>query len=316
MKSIHLTKTVPESLTGQRLDQALARLFPEYSRSQLQTFIRSKQVSVDGEITTRQRDKVKLNQQIEINAQLEDRSEWSAQQIPLNIIFEDDSLLVINKPAGLVVHPGAGNPDQTLVNALLYYAPELKKIPRAGIVHRLDKNTSGLLVVARTLQAHHALVNALQQRYIEREYQAIVQGVMIAGGTVDAEIGRHPTHRIKMAVTSRGKPAITHYRVIERFQAHTHILVKLETGRTHQIRVHLAHIRYPIVGDPIYGRGFAIPSNLSEPLTQALGQFRRQALHACKLSFTHPATHKHCSWQVPLPDDMAELITLLKADKP
>ncbi len=314
MNKIHLKNTISEELDGQRLDQALAKLFPQYSRSQHQTWIRSGHVTVDGKPWQRPRDKVQVNQCIEVQAELQAKERWEAQAIPLDIIYEDDALLIINKPAGLIVHPGAGAPDQTLVNALLHYAPELDTLPRAGIIHRIDKDTSGLLVVARNLKAHNHLTKALQARQISRKYEAIVNGVMISGGRIEAPIGRHPIHRTRMGVIPSGRKAITHYRVIERYRAHTRIRVQLETGRTHQIRVHLTHIHYPIVGDPTYGKRHAIPTKLSERLKQALAQFKRQALHAIQLELTHPETGESMRWKAPLPEDMANLIARLQED--
>lgn len=230
------------------------------------------------------------------------------------MVYEDDALLVINKPAGLVVHPAVGNRNGTMQNALLHYAPELAGLPRAGIVHRLDKNTTGLLVVARTLAAHKHLVDKLQNREFEREYLTVVNGVMTAGGTVDAPIGRHPVDRLRMAVNESGKPAVTHYRVIERFRAHTWVRVQLETGRTHQIRVHMAYKRYPIVGDPTYGGRFRVPPDSSESLLNTLRDFRRQALHAARLGLQHPETGEMMQWEVPVPEDMEKLIQALQQD--
>ncbi|WP_455217043.1 23S rRNA pseudouridine(1911/1915/1917) synthase RluD, partial [Kaarinaea lacus] len=239
---------------------------------------------------------------------------WQPQKLPLDIVYEDDAVIVINKPPGLVVHPGAGNRDSTLGNALLHHAPELESVPRAGVVHRIDKDTSGLLVIARTLQAQKSLVEQLQARSFEREYEALTQGVMTAGGTVDAPIGRHPVNRLRQAVVASGKEAITHYRVREKFRAHTFISVKLETGRTHQIRVHMAHIHYPLVGDPVYGGRLRIPANASPELENALRSFKRQALHAARLGFVHPKSGKPVEWQVAMPDDMAHLIEACRED--
>ncbi|MDH5730032.1 MAG: 23S rRNA pseudouridine(1911/1915/1917) synthase RluD, partial [Gammaproteobacteria bacterium] len=232
------------------------------------------------------------------------------------IVYEDAFLLVINKPVGLVVHPGAGNQNGTLANALVHHAPELANVPRNGIVHRIDKETSGLLVVARSLSAHNDLVNQLENREFEREYLAVCQGVMTAGGKVDAPIGRHPQQRVRMAVVRNGKPAVTHYRVLEKFRAHTFLRLKLETGRTHQIRVHMAHIHYPLVGDPVYGGRLKMPAGISEDLRQCLSQFRRQALHAASLGLHHPDSGEFVHWQIDLPDDMQHLLAELRADKP
>lgn len=314
MKKIHLQAAIPNELAGKRLDQVLAQLFPDYSRSQLQEWIRKGWVTIDGDRWQRPRDLVKPYQYINIQAELIEKENWSAQPIPLNIIYEDDALLVINKPAGLVVHPGAGTPDETLVNALLHHAPTLARLPRAGLIHRLDKDTSGLLVVAKTLRAHYHLVKSMQAREISREYKAIVRGVMVAGGRIEAPIGRHPVHRTRMSVRPSGKLAITCYRIIEHFRSFTHIHIQLKTGRTHQIRVHLAHIHYPIVGDPAYGTHKAIPTKLSANLKEALLHFKRQALHAHRLTLTHPITSKPIAWQAPIPEDITTLIQLLKED--
>ena len=308
-----LQGTIPDSSAGLRLDQALARLFDDYSRSRLTQWLKAGQVRVDGEIR-RARDKVHGGEQVVIEAELEEQTDWQAEALPLDIVFEDEQILVINKPAGQVVHPAAGNPAGTLVNALLHHDPALASIPRAGIVHRLDKDTSGLLVVARTLTAQKSLVAQLQAHSMLREYQAIATGVITAGGTIDAPIGRHPVHRKRMAVTPRGKPAITRYRVIERFRAHTWIRCSLETGRTHQIRVHLAHIRHPLLGDPVYGGRLRLPRDCSEELAEALRRFRRQALHAGRLGLVHPVSGEFLEWQSPLPADMRELIELLRED--
>lgn len=311
---IKLHGTIPQESTGERLDQALAKLFPQYSRSQLQQWIRRGYVTVDQQKIDQVRIKVRTHQVIDIEAPLTPRENWSAQPIPLNIVYEDAALLIINKPTGLIVHPGAGAPDNTLVNALLHYAPEQSALPRAGIIHRLDKDTSGLLVIARTLAAHHALTNQMKARQIEREYEAIVKGVLIAGGTIEANIGRHPTHRTRMAVVEDGREAITHYRVIEKFHAHTHLRIQLETGRTHQIRVHLAHIHHPVVGDPTYGAHIGIPAKLSEKLKIALRNFNHQALHAVTLRLHHPVDGQWLEWHAPLPEDFAQLLILLRED--
>jgi 23S rRNA pseudouridine1911/1915/1917 synthase len=299
---------------GMRLDQALAALFPDFSRARLQNWIKQGLVSVDGKIAARPRDKVIGGEVIELEAQLEDQVECRPQPIALDIIYEDDSLLVINKPAGLVVHPAAGNPDGTLQNALLHHDESLIQLPRAGIVHRLDKETSGLLVVAKTTGAHKYLVEQLQERSVKREYRAVATGVMTAGGTVEQPIGRHPTHRTKMAVHPSGKPAVTHYRVIDRFRFHTYLKVALETGRTHQIRVHMAHLRYPLVGDPVYGGRLQIPPKATPELEAMLRKFRRQALHARKLGLNHPKRDEWMEWKVEPPEDMQELLAVLAKD--
>ncbi len=299
-KPVYLTNEVPETCVNKRLDQVLAELFPQHSRTRLQQWIKTQQVTVDGK-HLKPRDKVQPGQRIIVDAAIEEQGSWEAQPISLDIIYEDDAIIVINKPIGLVVHPAAGHPDSTLVNALLHHDPELKNIPRAGIIHRLDKNTSGLLVVAKTLEAHTKLVNELQQRLIKREYEAVVNKVMTAGGTIDAPIDRHPKDRKRMAVVASGKPAVTHYRVIKRFAKHTHIKVMLETGRTHQIRVHMAHIHHHIVGDPVYGGRYNSP----------LPEFKRPALHARRLGLTHPVSGEYMEWETPLPQDMQDLLSYL-----
>ncbi len=313
MKTITLTNTIPDSLAHQRLDAALAQLFPDYSRNQIQQWIREGYVQIDNKIIQKPRQPVLENQTITITATIRENTEWQAQAIPLTIIYEDETLIVINKPIGLIVHPGAGNPDHTLVNALLHHAPELASIPRAGIIHRLDKDTSGLLVIAKTLPAHTALIKQMQARDIEREYRAIVHGVIISGGTIDLPMARHPTQRTKMAVRETGKPAVTHYRVLEHFREHTLLAVKLETGRTHQIRVHFAHYNYPIVGDPTYGkRGQYQYPELPQAAQEALNSFKHQVLHAYKLSLTHPVTKKRMEWKAPLPEDFERLVRVLR----
>lgn len=312
MPTTHFNTEIPPEMAGYRLDKALAMLLPAYSRARLQQWIQAGWVRINA-VPGRAKDKVNGGEKVEITANIvEDAVTWQPQAIPLDIVYEDAAVLVVNKPAGLVVHPGAGNPDHTLVNALLHYAPELSQLPRAGIIHRLDKDTSGLLVVSKNLTAHTHLVNQLQARHFLREYQAIVKGVLIAGGTVEAPIGRHPTQRMQMAVIDQGKPAVTHYRVIERYQAHTHIQLRLETGRTHQIRVHMAYQRYPIVGDPVYGGRLKLPPASEPKLQEALRNFSRQALHATQLGFLHPTRQEFMRWSVPLPADMQALLHILK----
>ena len=234
--------------------------------------------------------------------------------MPVAVLYEDADLLVVDKPAGLVVHPAAGNPDRTLVNALLHRDPDLARLPRSGIVHRIDKDTSGLLVVARTLRAHRSLVEQLREHAVVREYEAVAMGVLTGGGTVDAPIGRDPRHRTRMAVVAGGRPAVTHYRVVARFRAHTHVRVRLETGRTHQVRVHLAHLHHPLVGDPVYGGRLRIPAGCSPELAEALRAFRRQALHAARLELTHPANGAPLHWESPLPADLRALLASLAKD--
>ncbi len=311
MEKINLQTSIPDDCKGFRLDQALAHCFPEHSRTRLTQWIRSGQVSVDGQ-TCEPKAKVNGGEAIAINASVLTQLTEQPEDIALNILFEDDNLLVLNKPAGLVVHPAAGNRQGTLLNALLHHAPELSHLPRAGIVHRLDKDTTGLMVVAKTLSAHTALVAALQKREIKREYVALVGVEVIAGATIDEPIGRHPHQRTKMAVTHNGKPARTHFRCLKRYHGFTLLDVKLETGRTHQIRVHLSHRGYPIVGDATYGWRYRIPAKSSQDLQQALLNFRRQALHAKALTLAHPVSGEILSWQAPLPEDFQSLLKLLQ----
>ena len=310
---IQLQAEVPDTLAGQRLDQAAAELFPDYSRSRLQSWIKSGDLKVNGAIR-KTREKVLGGETLELSAELVADASWEPQPIDLDIIYEDEHLLVINKPVGLVVHPGAGNADSTLLNALLHHCPDLATLPRAGIVHRIDKDTTGLLVVAKTLKAHTSLVDQLQEKTAYREYEAICTGVMTGGGKVDEPIGRHPTVRTKQAVTHSGKPAVTHYRVLERFRGHTYIKVQLETGRTHQIRVHMAHIQYPLLGDPVYGLRLRLPKGATPELIEALRRFKRQALHARKLGVQHPGTGEYMEWETPLPDDFKTMLQVLRHD--
>ncbi len=307
---IYLTTIIPEDFSGWRLDRALAELFSDYSRSNLKNWILDGKVHVDQKVI-RPRAIVDGGEKVELWVETVQKIEWQAQNIPLDIVYEDADIIVINKPANLVVHPGAGNPDSTLVNALLYHEPDLANLPRAGIVHRLDKDTTGIMVVARSLRAHTSLINQLQARSLKREYQAIVNGVVIAGGRVNEPIGRHPTQRVRMAVVENGKPAATHYHVETRFTAHTHLRLQLESGRTHQIRVHMAHLRFPIVGDQVYGGRFRLPKNASEPLIEKLRNFKRQALHSTQLTLEHPGSDELLSWAAPVPDDMQQLIEVL-----
>lgn len=296
-----------------RLDQVLVLLLPAYSRSRLQQWLKAGALRVDGRVW-RPRDPVSGGETVRGELALEPETVAVAQDIPLDIRYEDADLLVLDKSAGLVAHPAAGNRDGTLVNALLYRCPELATLPRAGLVHRLDKDTTGLLVVARNLRAHAALVEQLQARRIEREYLAVVNGVPVAGGTVDAPIGRHPVDRQRMAVVSSGKPAMTHYRVIRRFRAHALLRVKLETGRTHQIRVHMAHVRLPLLGDPVYGGRLRLPPNASLRCVEAIRNFHRQALHAERLALTHPATGARLEWRAEVPADLLALLEVLSED--
>ncbi|MBP3984535.1 23S rRNA pseudouridine(1911/1915/1917) synthase RluD [Pseudoxanthomonas helianthi] len=304
---------VPDAATGRRFDAVLAELFPEFSRSRLAEWIKSGDARLDGEIA-RPRDPVRGGQVASLDAVLETQTHALPEDIPLDVLYEDDQVFVLDKPAGLVVHPGAGNPNGTLVNALLFRDPSLAALPRAGIVHRLDKDTSGVMVVARTLQAHAALVEQLSARDVHRQYLAIVVGAMVAGGTANAAIDRHPRDRLKMAVREDGRDAVTHYRLRERFRNHTALECRLETGRTHQIRVHMAHIKYPIVGDPLYGGPLKLPKGASEELIAALRGFKRQALHAETLEFSHPSTGEPLRVSAPVPADMQELMRLLRED--
>ncbi|KFX67336.1 ribosomal large subunit pseudouridine synthase D [Pseudomonas taeanensis MS-3] len=312
--AIQLSAEVPYDLGGQRLDQVAAQLFAEHSRSRLSAWIKEGLLTVDGAVL-RPRDIVHGGALLELNAEQEAQGEWIAQDIELDIVYEDDQLLVINKPAGLVVHPAAGHADGTLLNALLHHVPDIVNVPRAGIVHRLDKDTTGLMVVAKTIQAQTQLVDQLQKRSVSRIYECIVIGVITAGGKIDAPIGRSSSQRQRMAVTDGGKQAISHYRVLERFRSHTHTRVKLETGRTHQIRVHMSHVGYPLVGDPVYGGRFRIPPAASQTLVQSLKEFPRQALHARFLELDHPVTGQRMKWESPLPDDLVWLLTLLRQDR-
>lgn len=310
---ITLNEIIPNHLAGERLDQALAKLFPQFSRARLQDWIRTEQIKIDN-ATKRPRDRVLGGEKVSLQVTLEDKVSWQPQALALEIVYEDSDLLVINKPVGLVVHPAAGNPDSTLVNAILHKFPELVKLPRAGIVHRLDKNTSGLLVIAKTLITYTDLIKQLQERSIEREYMALVKGVLISGGTVNAPIGRHPVQRKLMAVVEGGKPAVTHYRIMEKFRNYTLLKVNLETGRTHQIRVHMNHIHHPIVGDTTYGGRFQLPKAMSEELIKVLRGFKHQALHAQRLALVHPVTQQRQEWFAAPPEDLKNLIETLRRD--
>jgi 23S rRNA pseudouridine1911/1915/1917 synthase len=306
--------TLPSEAAGLRFDQALAQALPQYSRARLKTWIESGAVEVDGR-PLRGKDRVLGGEQVRIRAELPVEDRVQAEAMPLAVVFRDRSVLVIDKPAGLVVHPGAGNARHTLQNALLALDPKLTLVPRAGLVHRLDKDTSGLLLVARTPEAHTALTAAMAARQITREYLAVCTGVLTGGGTIDEPIGRHRTQRTRMAVRSDGRPAVTHYRIERRFRAHTLVRVTLETGRTHQIRVHLAHVGFPVVGDPAYGGRRRIPKGSSPALAAELRAFPRQALHAALLSLAHPLTHREHEWRSPLPEDMQHLLAALEADR-
>ncbi|WP_269619479.1 23S rRNA pseudouridine(1911/1915/1917) synthase RluD [Zhongshania sp. BJYM1] len=311
---IERQEIVPDSHNGERFDQVAAQLFPEYSRSRLQTWIKSGELTVGGELR-RTRDKVLDGETLCLKAELQVEVRSAAEPIDLDIVYEDEHVMVINKPAGLVVHPGAGNPDGTLLNALLNHFPEIDKVPRAGIVHRLDRDTTGLMIAAKTIEAHTSLVAQLQSREVHREYDAVVFGTMTGGGTVDEPMGRHPRQRTKMAVSQiGGKEAVTHYRVTRRFLNHTHIRCFLETGRTHQIRVHMAHIKHPLLGDPLYAGRPRLPKGATDLLITSLRGFGRQALHARKLELEHPITGDTMSWEVPLPDDMKALLAVLASE--
>lgn len=312
-RSVEATQRVPTSLAGARLDQAAAELFSDYSRERLKAWINAGELTVDGE---KAKPKAKLHgyETLVLQATLEEDTRFEPQAIPLDIVFEDETVMVVNKPAGMVVHPAAGNPDGTLLNALLYHHPALAEVPRAGIVHRLDKDTTGLMMVAKTLPAQTALVEQLQARTVSRQYDAVVIGKPIAGSTIDAPIGRHPKDRKRQAVNASGKPAVTHFRVVERFRAHTHVRCQLETGRTHQIRVHMAHARYPLIGDQLYGGRAKLPPGAAGPLKDILREFPRQALHARKLRFIHPVSGETLTFHAGLPDDLLMLLDYLRDD--
>lgn len=313
-QEIQLTATINESQLGQRLDQALAELFPDYSRSRIKEWILDDRVQVNGRLVNKPKEKMLGGEQISIDALIDEDMRFEPQNLPLNIVYEDDDILVINKPRDFVVHPGAGNPDGTVLNALLYHYPDIADVPRAGIVHRLDKDTTGLMVVAKTVPAQTRLVESLQLREITREYEVVANGRMTAGGKVEEPISRHPTKRTHMAVNPMGKPAVTHYRVMEHFRAHTRLRLRLETGRTHQIRVHMAHINHPLVGDQLYGGRPRPLKGASDEFRDALREFDRQALHATMLRLYHPITGIQMEWHAPIPDDMVKLIEVLKAD--
>ncbi len=307
------TARVPEALAGRRFDAALAELFPEFSRSRLTTWIKSGDARLDGQ-PARPRDPVRGGETVSLQVVLEVQTHAGPEDIALQILYEDAEVIVLDKPAGLVVHPGAGNASGTLVNALLHHDPALSSLARAGIVHRLDKDTSGVMVVARTLPAHTSLVAQLSAREVHRQYLAVVVGALVSGGTADAAIDRHPRERVRMAVREDGRDAVTHYRLRERFRAHTALECRLETGRTHQIRVHMAHLKHPILGDPLYGGPLKLPKGASDALVTTLRGFRRQALHAETLEFRHPTSGEpvRCSAQVPA--DLQSLLEALRVD--
>ena len=314
-QSEHLEASVPEEMAGKRFDQVLALLFSDYSRSRIQQWIKKGDATLDG-VARLPRYRVTGGEHAIVIATFDIDERLQPQPIELAVVHEDEHILVINKPAGLVVHPGAGNPDGTLVNALIHFDAKLQAIPRAGVVHRLDKDTSGLLVVARTLTAHKVLVEQLKEHQIARGYEAIVHGVMTGGGTIDAPIARHRTQRTRMAVNDTGRPAITHFRVKSRLAFHTHVTLQLQTGRTHQIRVHLTHIGYPIVGDQTYGGRQRVPAGGEQSVIDALRTFKRQALHASRLTLNHPITARALSVCAPLPRDMQALLDTLSRQIP
>ncbi|GAB1594478.1 23S rRNA pseudouridine(1911/1915/1917) synthase RluD [Lysobacter claricitrinus] len=311
--TITLEARVPDTSAGRRFDAVLADLFPEHSRSRLAGWIKSGQARLDGR-EARPRDPVRGGEHVTVEAEIGMQTDAPAEDIALDVLYEDAEVIVIDKPAGLVVHPGAGNPAGTLVNALLHRDPTLSALPRAGIVHRLDKDTSGVMVIARTLQAHTALVDQLSARQVHRQYLAVVVGALVSGGTANAPIDRHPRDRIRMAVREDGKDAVTHFRLRERFRAHTLLECRLETGRTHQIRVHMAHLKHPIVGDPLYGGPLKLPRGSSPETIEALRGFRRQALHAETLEFVHPSTGEPVRCSAPVPADLRALVEALRTD--
>ncbi|UJL36361.1 23S rRNA pseudouridine(1911/1915/1917) synthase RluD [Pantoea agglomerans] len=313
-QQVQLTATVSESQLGQRLDQTLAELFPDYSRSRIKEWILDRRVTVNGVMVDTPKEKVLGGELVAIDAEIEEAQRWEPQNLPLDIVYEDEDIIVINKPRDFVVHPGAGNPDGTVLNALLHHYPAIMDVPRAGIVHRLDKDTTGLMVVAKTVPAQTHLVDSLQRREITREYEAVAIGNMTAGGTVEQPISRHSTKRTHMAVHPMGKPAVTHYRIMEHFRVHTRLRLRLETGRTHQIRVHMSHISHPLVGDPLYGGRPRPPKGASEAFITTLRGFDRQALHATMLRLYHPISGIEMEFHAALPQDMVDLIAALKAD--
>ena len=312
-QTITLEARVPDTSAGRRFDAVIAELFPEHSRSRLAGWIKAGQARLDGR-EARPRDPVRGGELVTVQAAIGIQTDAPAEDIALDVLYEDADVIVLDKPAGLVVHPGAGNPAGTLVNALLHRDPSLAALPRAGIVHRLDKDTSGVMVVARTLEAHTSLVDQLSAREVHRQYLAVVVGAPVSGGTANAPIDRHPRDRLRMGVREDGKPAITHFRLRERFRAHTLLECRLETGRTHQIRVHMAHLKHPIVGDPLYGGPLKLPRGASEETIAALRGFRRQALHAETLEFLHPVSGEPVRCTAPVPADLRALVDALRTD--
>jgi len=314
MSETPIIKTLTEKYAGKRLDVVVAELFPDYSRSRLKIWIEQGQVLLNGK-TAKPKTKISGDEELQLTIQtIESEIACVAEDIPLDIVYQDESIIVINKSADMVVHPAAGHYSGTIQNALLYFDESLSSIPRAGIVHRLDKDTTGLMVVARNLSAHKYLVDQIQKHEVLREYQAVIHGVLTGGGMVDQPIGRHPRDRIRMAVRKNGREAVTHYRLLERFREHSHIKVRLETGRTHQIRVHMSHLRHAIVGDPIYAGRQRIPAGAQADLLAYLQSFKRQALHAWRLSFIHPEDGGEVSYEAPVPEDIQQLIRLLQSD--
>lgn len=310
-----MTARVPEALHGARLDAAAASLFPAFSRSRLADWIKLGRLQRN-QSAAKPRDKVAVADHITLTPEYDDRVEWAPEALPLDLLYEDDHVIVLNKPAGLVVHPAAGHHSGTLVNRLLAHAPEMASLPRGGIVHRLDKDTSGVMLAAKSTLAHKSLVAQLAERTVSRHYSAVCRGTFSGGGTIDGPIGRHPTSRIKMAVVPDGKPAVTHYRIAERFGAHTHLDVSLESGRTHQIRVHLAWRKHPLIGDPVYGGRAMRPAGASDRLLSALQEFPRQALHARELEFLHPESNESLQFSAPIPEDLAALLGCLAEEDP
>tara|TARA_B100000678_G_scaffold239832_1_gene210370 strand:- start:1522 stop:2466 length:945 start_codon:yes stop_codon:yes gene_type:complete len=311
MRKIQLEIVIPEKFKGKRLDLALSKLFPEHSRSRIQSWIKAGKVEVNNS-KYKQRNVVNSGDIIKINTTLKSIDKHQAEHIGLDVIHEDKAIIILNKPAGLVVHPGAGNQKHTLVNALLHFDEKLDVLPRAGIIHRLDKDTTGIMIIARTIESYTYLVNELQKRNIKRNYKAIICGQLVAGGVIENKIGRHPVHRTKMAVTDKGKLATTHYRIIKKFQHYTYLDIQLGTGRTHQIRVHMNNEKHPIIGDPLYGKNTFIKKGIDASLREFIKNFKRQALHAYNLEFTHPISKKIISLKAELPDDMNNLIKILE----
>jgi 23S rRNA pseudouridine1911/1915/1917 synthase len=309
MKNVQII--IPKRMEGERIDIALAKMLPEFSRSKITAWIKSGEAVIYGK-KFKPKDKVSGDEVIILSANRNQNTIWLAEDIPINVIFEDEDIIVLNKQFGLVTHPGSGNWSGTLANALLHYDSSLEALDRAGIVHRLDKNTSGLMVVAKNQKSQKSLVEQLQNHSVSREYSAIVYGHMISGGTINEPLGRDPNDRVKQTVLRNGRDAITHYRVIDRFKSHTHVKAILETGRTHQIRVHLSHIGYSLVGDSIYGGRVRYPKRASESLKNELLNFKRQALHSKKLTLKHPKSGELLSWKIPLPEDMIKLLNVLK----